>query len=210
MITLYQVEWCPYCHLVRQAMTELGLSYTIVNVRAETTERTELKELSGQERVPVLADGDAVLSGADVIVEHLRATYSPPPDAAAHQEKGLYRYVLELDTPPQDSLARLKQLLPEHGFQVICDTAITPKEQDAAGTYTLLHVVDAMAVALDLAADPSVPAALSIPMAVYPIENGSQIVLTDPAAGAWLACESRLLKIASPLRERIRELFETL
>ena len=25
MLTLFQVEWCPYCHVVRQAMTELGL-----------------------------------------------------------------------------------------------------------------------------------------------------------------------------------------
>jgi hypothetical protein len=27
MIRLYQLEWCPECHTVRQVMTELGLSY---------------------------------------------------------------------------------------------------------------------------------------------------------------------------------------
>ena len=34
MLTLYQVEWCPYCHRVRQVMTELGLTYITVNVQA--------------------------------------------------------------------------------------------------------------------------------------------------------------------------------
>ena len=32
MLTLYQLEWCPSCHGVRQVMTELGLTYTAVNV----------------------------------------------------------------------------------------------------------------------------------------------------------------------------------
>ena len=37
MLTLYQAEWCPACHRVRQVMTELGLTYTTVNVPSSAT-----------------------------------------------------------------------------------------------------------------------------------------------------------------------------
>jgi glutaredoxin len=62
MITLYQVEWCPYCHRVREALTELGLDYETVNVPAGRSARTEVIELSGQDRVPVIKDGDLVIA----------------------------------------------------------------------------------------------------------------------------------------------------
>lgn len=210
MITLYQVEWCPTCHLVRQLLGELGLTYVNVNVPVEKPERAELKELSGQDTVPVLKDEARVIQGGQAIVDYLQTAYPPAPDAQAHREKGLWRYILESDTPAEDSLARLKHLLPEHGFQVLCETGITPREQDATGTYVLLHVVDPKAVALTLAADPSVPAALTIPLAVYPVEDGSQIVLTDPGAGAWLSGQRDLLHVGGELRERIKTLFEAL
>lgn len=210
MITLYQVEWCPTCHLVRQLLSELGITYLTVNVPAEKSQRAELRRMSGQDTVPVLTDEERVLRGGEAIVEYLQATYPPAEDMQAHREKSLWRYILESDTPAEDSLARLKQLLPEHGFQIVCETGITPREQDATGTYVLLHVVDPKAVALTLAADPSVPAALTIPLAVYPIADGSQIVLTDPGAGAWLSGQRDLLQVGSKLRERIKKLFEEL
>ena len=54
MITLYQSEWCFYCHTVRQTLTELGLTYTIVNVPAAKADRVELLAIAGQDSVPVL------------------------------------------------------------------------------------------------------------------------------------------------------------
>jgi glutaredoxin len=66
MLKLYQVEWCPYCHRVRQVMTELGLTYECVNVQADRDEREELAAVSGQEGVPVLVDG-GIRRGADVV-----------------------------------------------------------------------------------------------------------------------------------------------
>ena len=75
MLTLYQAEWCPYCHRVRQVLTELGLTYTCVNVPVQRADRTQVRELSGQDVVPVLKDGRKVLVGSDEIVAHLRAGY---------------------------------------------------------------------------------------------------------------------------------------
>ena len=39
MLTLYQSEWCPACHRVRQVLTELGLTYIAVNVAADRDEQ---------------------------------------------------------------------------------------------------------------------------------------------------------------------------
>ena len=43
MLTLYQAEWCPYCHRVRQVLTELELTYTCVNVPLARAERTQVR-----------------------------------------------------------------------------------------------------------------------------------------------------------------------
>ena len=88
MITLYQAEWCAYCHRVRQVLTELGLSYTIVNVPAANEDRAELMAIAGQDSVPVLTDGDRVYGDSDEIIEYLRTTYPAPEDADEHAALG--------------------------------------------------------------------------------------------------------------------------
>ena len=109
MLTLYQAEWCPYCHRVRQVLTELELTYTNVNVPLARADRTQVRELSGQEAVPVLKDGRKVITGSDEIIAHLRATYPSPPDAADHAEVGRFRVVLELDEGPGEALELLRE-----------------------------------------------------------------------------------------------------
>ena len=75
MITLYQSEWCFFSHRVRQVLTELGLTYTTVNVPAAREDRVELMAIAGQDTAPVLTDGDKVYGDSDEIIEYLRATY---------------------------------------------------------------------------------------------------------------------------------------
>jgi glutathione S-transferase len=103
MITLYQVEWCPYCHRVRAALTELGLDYETVNVPAGRSQRTEVIELSGQERVPVIKDGDLVIADSARIVEYLEATYghSADPEGRERQRQSAsVRTVRQTVDPP--------------------------------------------------------------------------------------------------------------
>ncbi len=106
---------------------------------------------------------------------------------------------------PAAALAHLKAMLLKHRFEVVAEIGITPRDQDATGTYTLLHAMVPVAVAIDLAADPSVPSSLTIPMSVYPVGDGSQIAITDPFVGVWLFGQPELLKAASKLRERVKE-----
>ena len=116
MITLYQAEWCAYCHRVRQVLTELGLTYTIVNVPAAGDDRVELMAIAGQDSVPVLTDGDKVYGDSDEIIEYLRATYPAPEDADEHAAMGAWRAAMMVSLAPRAALARLRELLEEKGF----------------------------------------------------------------------------------------------
>jgi glutathione S-transferase len=77
-LTLYELEGCPYCAKVITKLDELGLEYDSIMVPSAHSERTEVKEVSGQTGVPVLVDEDHGIEGmpeSDDIVEYLEKTY---------------------------------------------------------------------------------------------------------------------------------------
>jgi glutathione S-transferase len=84
---LYQAEWCPHSHNVRQRLTELGLDFTAKQVPADPGERDDLRKLVGDTEIPVLIldDGSAFL-GEDEILGHLAGRIEPS-DAEAHRAK---------------------------------------------------------------------------------------------------------------------------
>jgi glutathione S-transferase len=89
MIELYQAEWCPYSHRVRQRLTELGVTFVARQVEADPDAREELRKVSGQTSIPVLVDGDVVLTDPDQIVAHLDGRFEFRPDAERHREKAI-------------------------------------------------------------------------------------------------------------------------
>ena len=76
LLEVYQFEGCPFCKNVRQKMTDLGIDFIVRQV--DKQERTKVKEISGQEGVPVLVDpnNDTVMPESDDIVEYLEKHYS--------------------------------------------------------------------------------------------------------------------------------------
>ena len=72
---LYHVDWCPECEVVRERLDELGVSYESVIVPDSRPQRTEVYEASGQYYVPVLTDGDQVLSETADILSYLESKY---------------------------------------------------------------------------------------------------------------------------------------
>lgn len=74
-MTLYQFEGCPYCRMVRQKRSDLELTYVSVCVSQDRSRRPQVVEASGQPTVPVLVDGDVVLSDEDEIVAYLEKTH---------------------------------------------------------------------------------------------------------------------------------------
>ena len=65
--------------MVRSTLRQLELDYETVNVPWPHQERTEVYEVSGQYMVPVLVDGDMVLSDEYEIIDYLKKTYPVEP-----------------------------------------------------------------------------------------------------------------------------------
>jgi glutathione S-transferase len=85
---LYQAEWCPHSHRVRQRLTELGADVLLHQVPADPDERSALETATGQREIPALVtdDGDAVC-GDDAILGYLNAHFAERDDARRHRAK---------------------------------------------------------------------------------------------------------------------------
>ncbi len=204
MPTLYQLEWCPECHRVRQVMTELGLSYELINVSADRDERDAVVAASGQEAVPVLVDGEGVFIHAEAIIDHLKADYPLKPDTAEHASRGRFRIVVKLDSTPVESLARLRGALAAKEIMLVSEI---PGEDIAPGCfppgYTLVHAVSPTAATLAVRADPTIAGAIAVPIAIYGTEAGSEIAVTKPTATVWLYGTAESIRVARAFTERI-------
>lgn len=75
-LTLYHVDWCPDCEVVRDKLSKLDVAYTDIVVPDIRPMRKQVHEVSGQYYVPVLTDGDIVLTEAHDILAHLDTHYA--------------------------------------------------------------------------------------------------------------------------------------
>jgi glutaredoxin/uncharacterized protein (DUF302 family) len=211
MITLYQNEWCPYCHRVRQALTELGLTYTAVNVPAANEDRIELMAIAGQDGVPVLTDGDKVYTDSDEIITYLRATYPEPEDAEENAALGAWRAAVMVSLAPRAALARLREVLEEKGFVVLAQVKGPKINQRLPKEYTILQVTVPVAAVKTLDVDPLAPVAMMLPIAVIPTEDGRSVVAAaDPVGQVWLYGDPELNKVQGAVKKRLRQVFEEL
>lgn len=75
-LVLYNLHACPECQSIREKLAELELTYVCVNVSPSKAKRAQVFELTGQYSVPVLVDGETILTSADNILEYLVETYA--------------------------------------------------------------------------------------------------------------------------------------
>jgi len=84
---LYQAEWCPHSHKVRQRLTELGIDVTLRQVPADPEDRDELKRVAETDEIPVLVGSDGEpRCGEDEIFDYLDE-FDERPDVEEHREK---------------------------------------------------------------------------------------------------------------------------
>jgi glutathione S-transferase len=93
MMELYQAEWCPHSHRVRQRLTELGLTFVAHQVPVYPAERTELERVTGQRSIPTLVlDDGSVLRGDNEIIAVLDRRFAEPAEAARHRAKAVQEW----------------------------------------------------------------------------------------------------------------------
>jgi len=86
MLTLYQAEWCPHSHRVRQRLTELGLPFVALQVEPRPEDRHELRDATGADSIPVLLTEDGETIGdVDAILGWLDEHHPEPDTARGHR-----------------------------------------------------------------------------------------------------------------------------
>ncbi|HZE06353.1 MAG TPA: glutaredoxin domain-containing protein [Solirubrobacteraceae bacterium] len=97
-LDLWQTEWCPASHRVRQRLTELGLTYTAHQVPVAREDRSEMEQMTGRRTIPVLCAGTQILAGEEAISAFLADHFIESPGAAqAHREKAVKAKTKELE-----------------------------------------------------------------------------------------------------------------
>ena len=86
-LELWQTEWCPASHRVRQRLTELDLSYVTRQVPVQREARTELRSLTGEAEIPVLIADGQIVRGEQAILSYLDEHFIEPPNAAEQRAK---------------------------------------------------------------------------------------------------------------------------
>lgn len=82
VLELWQAEWCPHSHAVRQRLTELGLDFVAHQVAAEKEDRP------GEMEIPrLLTKQGETLSGEEQILPWLDKHFDERDDAARHRAK---------------------------------------------------------------------------------------------------------------------------
>ena len=76
-LTVYRGPFSTNVERVALALAHKGVAVEYVDVLYH--DRTEIVRVSGQELVPVLVDGDRVLTDSPVILEHLEERFPQPP-----------------------------------------------------------------------------------------------------------------------------------
>jgi len=72
-LKLFHFQACPYCEKVRYALRRLDLRYDSAEI--DPSDRRAVKEISGQEKVPVLVDGETVVYDSTRILRYLVRTH---------------------------------------------------------------------------------------------------------------------------------------
>ncbi len=89
VIEVYQAEWCPYSHMVRQRLTELGVPFVARQVEPSPPQRNAMKEAVDSVIIPVvvLQDGTVLNGDAEEIVAELNRRFPETPYTAEHHER---------------------------------------------------------------------------------------------------------------------------
>jgi glutathione S-transferase len=88
MLELFQTEWCPASHRVRERLTELGVDYVVRQVPVEPSDRRGLLLATGSHSIPaVLLENGTSVVGERAILDFLDHRFDEVPQSQAQRVK---------------------------------------------------------------------------------------------------------------------------
>jgi len=125
LLEIYEFEGCPFCRLVREALTELDIDALIKPCpKGGTRYRKEVETLGGKQQFPFLVDpntGDNMYESADIIA-HLYRTYADrePPRSVLGGGPGLLGSQLSTAVRGAAGVRRREGRAPEKPLELFC------------------------------------------------------------------------------------------
>jgi glutaredoxin/uncharacterized protein (DUF302 family) len=199
---LYQAEWCPFSHRVRAKLTELGIDYEVVNVSASARKREELEEIAGTKAIPVLVDGERIISDSGEAISYLEQKYEADPDELKLHRRELSPTVYgTLPFGVEEAAERLREALREADIEVLEELDLS-QLLGTGGTYRVLLAVDREFARLAAEANPGAATLALLKIAVYEEDGLTRVDAIEPEKGAGQIRAPKLNDRGLELRKR--------
>ncbi len=199
---LYQAEWCPFSHRVRAKLTELGVNYEAVNVPASPNKRDELEGIAGTKAIPVLVDGERVVSDSGEAVSYLEQKYGADPEELTLHRRELSPTVYgTLPFCIEEATRGLREALQEAGIEVLEELDLSSVLGRGAA-YKVLLAVDREFLRLAAEANPGAATLALLKIAVYEKDGQTRVDAVEPEKGAGQIRDPELNDRGLELRRR--------
>jgi glutaredoxin 3 len=199
---LYQAEWCPFSHRVRAKLTELGIDYELVNVPASSKKRGDLEKVAGTRAIPVLVDGERVISDSNEAISYLEHEYQADPDELKLHSRELSPTVYgTLPFGVDDAAGRLREALREADIELIEELDLS-SIMGRSGTYKVLIAADLEFLRLAAEANPGAATLALLKIAVYEEDGSTHVDAVEPEKGAGQIRDPQLNDRGLELRKR--------
>jgi glutaredoxin/uncharacterized protein (DUF302 family) len=207
---LYQAEWCPFSHRVRAKLTELGIDYEVVNVSASARKREELEEIAGTKAIPVLVDGERIISDSGEAISYLEQKYEADPDELKLHRRELSPTVYgTLPFGVEEAAERLREALREADIEVLEELDLS-RLMGTGGIYRVLLAVDREFARLAAEANPGATTLALLKIAVYEEDGLTRVDAIEPEKGAGQIRAPKLNDRGLELRKRFIKTIKSL
>ena len=199
---LYQAEGCPFSHRIRAKLTELGIDYEAVNVSASGKKRAELEALAGTSAIPVLVDGERIITDSGEAISYLEQKYEADPEELKLHHRELSPTVY--GTVPcgvDEAIRRLRVALRDTGIEVLEELDLSPVV-GRSGTYRVLLAAEPEFLRLAAEANPGAATLALLKIAVYEDDGLTRVDAIEPEKGAGQIRDSELNDWGLELRKR--------
>ena len=207
---LYQAEWCPFSHRVRAKLTELGIDYELVNVPASSNKRGDLEKVAGTTAIPVLVDGQNVISDSEEALSYLEKTYRAEPDELELQHRELSPTIYgTLPFGVDEAIARLREALAEADIEVLQELDLS-SALERQRAYKVLIAADLEFLRLAAEANPGAATLALLKIAVYEEDGSSRVDAVEPEKGVGQIRSPQLNDRGLELRKRFIKTIKSL
>lgn len=180
---LYQAEWCPFSHRVRAKLTELGIGYQAINVSASARNRAELEAIAGTSAIPVLVDGEKVITDSGEAISYLERNYETRPEELELHRRELSPTVYgTLPFEVDEAVGRLREALREEEIEVLEELDLSAP-LGRRGAYKVLLAVDKEFVRRAAKVHPGAAVLALLKIAVYEEDGLTRVDAIEPEKG---------------------------